>query len=115
MKTYNPAITKLKMPLRFHKLPISENGFPVPKFVSFIDGKPDFRVVDGRYVLEAIKRRLCWLCGETLGRYMSFVIGPMCAVNRVSSEPPSHFECAQFAVQACPFLTQPRRPRNVHD
>jgi hypothetical protein len=39
----------------------------------------------------------------------------MCAVNRINSEPPSHLDCARFAVKACPFLTQPRRPRNEHD
>ena len=38
----------------------------------------------------------------------------MCAINRVSSEPPSHKECAEFAVQACPFMVNPQRPRNVH-
>jgi hypothetical protein len=26
-------------------------------------------------------------------------------VNRTSSEPPSHRDCAEFAVRACPFLT----------
>jgi hypothetical protein len=44
-----------------------------------------------------------------------FVIGPMCAVNRVSAEPPSHRSCALYAVQACPFLTQPRAKRNEKD
>src|SRR5262244_3119154 len=31
---------------------------------------------------------------------------PICGVNRTSSEPPSHRDCAAFAVRACPFLTQ---------
>jgi hypothetical protein len=55
------------------------------------------------------------LCGEKLGRYMAFVIGPMCAINRVNSEPPSHLECARFAVAACPFMTHPERRRNETD
>jgi hypothetical protein len=39
----------------------------------------------------------------------------MCAVNRVTSEPPSHPECADFAVHACPFLTHPLAKRNARD
>jgi hypothetical protein len=35
----------------------------------------------------------------------------MCAVNRISSEPPSHWTCATFAVRACPFLSQPLAKR----
>ncbi len=35
----------------------------------------------------------------------------MCCVNRVSSEPPSHPECAEFAVKACPFLSMPKAQR----
>jgi hypothetical protein len=114
-KEYNIAIQRLKLPLRMHKLPVDERGFPVPKFVQWIDGKPDFRVVNQSFMANAVRIKLCWLCGEALGRYQAFVIGPMCSINRVSSEPPSHLECARFAVQACPFLTQPRRERNDHE
>ena len=39
----------------------------------------------------------------------------MCAVNRTSAEPPSHYDCAFYAAQACPFLTQPRMRRNEKD
>jgi hypothetical protein len=35
----------------------------------------------------------------------------MCAVNRLSAEPPSHWLCAQFAVKACPFLSKPLAKR----
>jgi hypothetical protein len=112
---YNPAIDRLTMPTRFLRLPISENGFPVPKFVAWPDGKPDFRAVDAHWLARAMKEKLCWLCGEKLGQHMAFVIGPMCAINRINSEPPSHLECARFAVKACPFLTQPKRGRNRYD
>jgi len=39
------------------------------------------------------------------------VIGPMCAVNRVSGEPPSHLACAEFSARACPFLSRPAAER----
>jgi len=32
----------------------------------------------------------------------------MCAINRNTSEPPCHRDCAEFAVQACPFLMLPK-------
>jgi len=111
---YNPAIAKLQMPARIARLPVDERGYPVPKFVATIDGKPDFRLAKSGWVNRCITGRLCWQCGEPIGRHLAFVIGPMCAINRVSSEPPSHLDCAQFAVKACPFLTQPKRPRNPH-
>lgn len=93
------------------KLPVEERGYVVPWFVQWIEGKPDFRIMDGEKRVRAINKRLCWLCGETLGQCLAFVIGPMCAVNRVSSEPPSHRDCAEFAAKACPFLTMPKMVR----
>lgn len=113
-KKYNVAIQRLKMPSRFAKLRVNEQGFPVPKFVQDVEGKPDFRVVNTTFLTLAIRHKLCFLCGEALGRFQCFTIGPMCAINRVSSEPPAHKECAEFAVQACPFMTQPNRTRNKH-
>src|SRR5262249_43350028 len=65
--------------------------------------------------LRAIKLSLCWICGDALGRHRVFVIGPMCAINRVISEPPSHRECAEFAARGCPFLARPRMRRNEKD
>lgn len=62
--------------------------------------------------------KTCWLCGGPLGANATFVIGPMCAINRVSAEPPSHRDCAEYAAKACPFLTNPamrRRERNMPD
>lgn len=99
-------------PRRFMKLPIDERGFPVPWFVAFVEGKYDFRVVRDNGIAIAHNKELCWLCGERRGRNMSFVVGPMCGINRVSSEPPSHTECAEYAVKACPFLTRPLAIRN---
>lgn len=103
------------LPDHFRKLPIDERGFPVPWFVAWIDGKPDFRVVRPGGVEDAFTHQLCWLCGEKRGKFGAFVIGPMCAVNRVSSEPPSHLSCAKFAAMACPFLTRPMAKRNERD
>jgi hypothetical protein len=103
------------LPERMRGLPVSERGYPVPWFVRRMeDGKYDFRVVrhDGPRI--AHRQQLCWLCGQRRGRVGAFTIGPMCAVNRVSAEPPSHLSCAKYAVRACPFLTRPMAKRNNH-
>ena len=102
-------------PDRIKALPTDHRGFPVPWFVAWIDGKPDFRVVGPRKVELALRRRCCWICGRSTGLYKAFVIGPMCAVNRVSAEPPAHRQCATFAAKACPFLAQPKMRRNEKD
>lgn len=105
----------LPLPERMKSLPVDRRGFPVPKFVQWIDGAPDFRVIDTAHMARCVRHRRCWLCGEPLGGTFVFVIGPMCCLNRVNSEPPSHYECARFAAVACPFLSQPLAKRNERD
>jgi hypothetical protein len=99
------------LPQRMRGLPIDERGYPVPYFVAWIDGKPDHRIVDPVKLHNCVRRSICWICGEPLGRFKSFCIGPMCGINRISSEPPQHLACATFAAQACPFLSRPRAHR----
>jgi hypothetical protein len=94
-------------------LPVEERGFPVPFFVPTVNGKPEFRAVAPERVALADRKGLCWICGKRLNGLLCFTVGPMCCVNRVSSEPPAHPDCAAFAVVACPFLSRPgakRRP-----
>jgi hypothetical protein len=97
-------------------LPVAPSGYVVPWFVSKLDdGSYDFRAFDWPKLKRAVQQKLCWLCGQSLGRRLAFTIGPMCIVNHVTSEPPSHRDCAEYAVRACPFLTQPRMRRNEVD
>lgn len=98
------------LPTRMVKLPVVR-GYPVPWFVEWIDGVPEFRVMDGRKLVRAVQERLCWVCGQPLGSFMAFTIGPMCAINRVSAEPPSHRECALYSARNCPFLSRPHMRR----
>lgn len=108
----NAKLQAIEVPRRMRGLPVDERGWLVPWFVAWIDGKPDHRVIDAGKRVQAMRFRRCWLCGEPLGTRGAFVLGPMCAVNRTNGEPPSHYDCARFAVQACPFLSQPRAKRN---
>lgn len=108
-------------PPRVARLPRNRAGYRVPWFVDYVNGEPDFRIADTRKMRGAITFRCCWICGgalinRTLGpaaTQYAYVIGPMCSVNRISSEPPAHRDCAIYAARACPFLTTPgmrRRP-----
>jgi len=115
MPELNASIRAIPLPARMQHLPISATGYPVPWFVAWLNGEPDFRIADAPKVARAVRAKLCWLCGQTLGRHLAFVIGPMCAVNRVSSEPPCHRDCAEYAIKACPFLVRPRMRRNDKD
>jgi len=119
---YNRSVDVPNMPDRIRRLPVSPHGWPVPWFVTWFkdgqpcdyhDGTPDFRVFNPQKIMEAITRQRCWVCGDApLGIHKSFVIGPMCAINRVISEPPSHRDCAIYAARVCPFLANPRMVRN---
>lgn len=86
---------------------------PIPWFVAQRDGKPDFRLVRGGAALEAIHRDICWICGEKLGRYRAFLVGPVTTITKTHSEPPSHRECAEFAARNCPFLATPSMARST--
>ena len=101
-----------EMPSRIASLPVDPvRKIPVPWFVAWIDGKPEFRVADGEKRSLAVREKRCWVCGEKLGRIMTFVIGPMCGINRTSMEPPSHSDCALYSVRHCPFLSRPQMDR----
>lgn len=104
--------TPPREPTAIRGLKHDRHGRPIPWFVH-VDkhGKPDFRVIRSRGIQEAVNRGLCWVCGTLRGREAAFVIGPMCTINRISAEPPSHRECAKYSADACPFLSTPSMTR----
>ncbi len=103
------------------RLPVDARGYPVPYFVAWLDasgvptmpgeGTPDFRLVTPGILVKCHLEGLCWVCGQLLGAHKSFVIGPINALNRTCSEPPSHLDCADFSARACPFLIHPTERR----
>lgn len=99
------------LPERMRDLPLDDRGFPTPWFVAWVDGKPEFRAMDKSKWSLAIREKLCWVCGKELGQYRAFVIGPMCAITRTTTEPPCHRECAQWSARNCPFLARPHAVR----
>ena len=112
------------IPDRLRGLPRDPRGFIIPYFVAWLaDGKeveppngtPDFRVLSVPRMYRCKRLKLCWLCGQKLGVHMTFAIGPMCAATRTTLEPPSHHECAVYAIKVCPFLSRPAMRRNDVD
>lgn len=103
------------LPQEMARLPLDHRGYPVPEFVEWIDGKPDFRVIKTGWREACYRRKVCWLCGGRLGSRMWFVIGPMCSITKTTMEPPCHRLCAEFAVKNCPFLSKPMAKRNTRD
>jgi hypothetical protein len=103
------------LPARIVALPVDVRGYPVPYFVAWREGRPEFRAMDPLKLRSALQQGLCWVCGQPLGRHLVYVVGPMCVVNRISSEPACHLDCAEFSVRACPFLTKPHMVRREND
>jgi hypothetical protein len=122
---YNRSVDVLSMPDRIRRLPVSPKGFPVPWFVTWFDGDkpcrdgegvPDFRVINPQKMTRAMNNNLCWVCGCAMTSvHRAFVIGPMCCINRIISEPPSMRDCAIWSARNCPFLARPRMVRNEKD
>ena len=98
-------------PPRIAALPVSESGYPVPWFVAWVNGAPEFRAADPNKLALAIRDRRCWVCGELLTKWLTFPVGPMCCINRTSGEPPSHLECAQWSARNCLFLNGKKQKR----
>lgn len=110
--TITTKVNFASLPQKMQKLPIDERGYPVPWFVAWVEGKPEFRAADAAKFRAAIRQGLCWVCGEKLPATVKvFVVGPMCGINRTSGEPPCHPDCARWSAQNCPFLTRPKMVR----
>jgi hypothetical protein len=100
-----------EMPRRMRNLPVDKRGYPVPWFVAWQNGEPEFRALDPEKWIRAVRDKLCWVCGESMGIYKVFVLGPMCGINRTAAEPPCHMDCARWSVRNCPFLKNPDEVR----
>jgi hypothetical protein len=113
-----PSVTRelFDLPDAMAGLPRDHRGYPIPRFVHIRDdGTPDFRVIAEGWWAHCHNKKRCWLCGGGMGNRKWFVTGPMCTITRTISEPPSHRQCALFAIKNCPFLTRPLAQRNERD
>ena len=119
------------LPRRMQNLPLDSRGYPVPWFVQWVVPKdggefdcveygtpgavPEFRAMDAHKWVQALKENRCWVCGQSMGVYKTFVVGPMCGINRTTAEPPNHKDCAEWSAENCPFLVRPQMVRRQHE
>lgn len=129
---------KVPKPERVAKLDVDERGYPIFYAIEPPPGSElDFRVLNMAHHLEIAMRNLCAICGEKNDYWLNFIGGPMCVKGRggdrmrehlahlkegepfvppsistdifgVFGDGPMHFECANYALQVCPFLTIPK-------
>jgi len=59
-------------------------GYPVPFVQMWIDGKPDFRVIDPEKVARCVNEKLCAICGVRLGEFSFFIGGDLCQANHLT-------------------------------
>lgn len=94
-----------EIPKSLSHLKIDKRGYPIPYFVGYINGEPEFRLTDARKQHKCIEKKLCGICGKkiTSGVYV-FISGILGYTNRISSDPAMHESCARFSLEICPHL-----------
>ena len=113
--TTRKRLQEIRVPANLTERP-RYNGYIVPFFVAWYVGdhqvnenepgaRPSFPTTDFGRMNTCRKFNRCWICGQKMGAFKAFVFGPASAIAGASYEPPSHRDCARYAVQACPFLT----------
>lgn len=98
------------MPERIARLPRDKRGYPIPWNV-LRDGETAFFTVnDDRRTWEALRRGLCPICGDKLGRWLWLLGGPRSAFDPDGcyADLPGHRECIKFALRTCPYLAAPK-------
>lgn len=98
-------------------LKLDHRGYPVPYFVAYVDGKPDFRLLDAQKQSTCIDKQLCAICGKKLhDKSFYFIGGPLTLHNRISTDTAMHRECGEFSLRSCPHLyfeKADRRPTDI--
>lgn len=106
------------IPERMKHLPRDARGYPVPVLVlRDTDGKPHFAINDNDVWMHVVKNDLCAICGKPHDELRWFVGGPGSAFSPQGAyiDPPLHKECAEYALQVCPYLALPKYMKSVGD
>jgi hypothetical protein len=100
----------LTVPERIARLPRDPRGYPIPWNVLREGDTAFFTINDDRRAWEALRKGLCPICGERLGRYLWFVGGPRSAFDPGGCylDLPGHRDCMEFALMTCPYLAMPK-------
>lgn len=102
------------IPDRLQRRP-RHGALPIPFTTLMRDGKPDFRVNDPALAATAMKSNRCAMCGGILDYWKVFLgSAQQLDGHRLFTDPPSHQECMDYAIQVCPFLLgRPRRDTQI--
>lgn len=102
--------SEIPIPLQMQGLPITEGGYLKPWFVK----GDDFRITDGDKAGLSVMKKACWICGNPFTTPLYAMVGDgTSAVVRIYREPPCHKECAEYAMQVCPFILYPNAKRRT--
>lgn len=103
----NPAAT-VPLPERMAQLPRDSRGYPIPVVVArdVTTGQPLFIVNDSKVARQCVRKKLCQICGQRMIKELWFIGGPLSALapNGWYFDSAMHHECAQYALQVCPYL-----------
>lgn len=81
-------------------------GMPVPAFIKWVDGKPNFRQIDEQQYMRHYQYRLCAICGTKLGLSCYWLGGEACMASHEFINGAMHRECAELSIRWCPFLNK---------
>jgi len=106
------------IPLRMAHLPKDKRGFPIP--VSILldnEGTPHFTITDTHKATSCAIADTCHLCGKSLTRAKWLIGGPRCAfhTNGAYLDGPMHLECAQYALNVCPYIALKSYTKEIGD
>jgi hypothetical protein len=106
----------LEIPKELAHLKLDTRGYPIPYFVSWINGQPEFRFLDPARLEMIIERKVCHICGKKLPTdFFYFITGPVGLQNRVITDAPMHRLCAEFSLKACPHIYYQKAERRDND
>ncbi|GCD54043.1 hypothetical protein NBRC3188_2740 [Acetobacter pasteurianus NBRC 3188] len=76
------------IPSRMLNLRRLNSGLPIPKFATWEEDKPNLTVMNRDFFGTALRNKLCWICGQKMGRFASFVGGPKSTASKCFVDPP---------------------------
>lgn len=101
---------EIPIPELMKDLPRDHRGIPVPATI-FVDkqNKAHFTINDPLLREKVIREELCAICGKKLlrGRWSAGGPGSAFHPNGAYIDPPMHYECCRYAMQACPYIALP--------
>lgn len=106
------------VPKSMRTLERDARGYPIPWIVlRDKTGAPQFTINESRLVSDCLTKRLCAICGKRISGGFWFVGGSRAFLHERGAflDPPTHMECAEYALRVCPFLAARRYDGRIDD